>query len=106
MNWNSITNNNNQGPGARWGHTAVIYMDRLYLFGGYDGNYLNDFYKFDFENKKWHSIKTNNPQGRSNHLMFNYNHHIIVQGGGGVGKSRFGDLQVYDISKNTWNTCL
>jgi leucine-zipper-like transcriptional regulator 1 len=43
-------------PSPRHSHSAVIYNDSLYIFGGYDGKYKNDFFKFDFNKNEWSEI--------------------------------------------------
>ena len=35
-------------PTPRHSHSAVVYEDSMYVFGGYDGHYRNDFYRFNF----------------------------------------------------------
>ncbi|CAD8132082.1 unnamed protein product [Paramecium pentaurelia] len=101
MSWITI-NSQNEGPGGRWGHSSIALDDKLYIFGGFDGNYLNDFYSYDFDNNLWQTIVQNGlvPEPRSNHIMFINNGTIYIQGGGGLSKTRFGDL--YSFNKNTW----
>lgn len=36
------------GPSPRHSHSAVVYNNQLYIFGGYDGHYRNDLYRFNF----------------------------------------------------------
>ena len=31
-------------PTARHSHSAVVFEDSMYIFGGYDGHYKNDFH--------------------------------------------------------------
>ncbi|CAD8138614.1 unnamed protein product [Paramecium pentaurelia] len=101
MSWITI-NSQNKGPGGRWGHNSVALDDKLYIFGGYDGNYLNDFYCYDFDNNLWQTIFQEGqvPEPRSNHIMFINNGTIYIQGGGGISKTRFGDL--YSFNNKTW----
>lgn len=37
-----------QAPTPRHSHSAVVYEDSMYVFGGYDGHYRNDFYRYNF----------------------------------------------------------
>ncbi|CAD8076570.1 unnamed protein product [Paramecium sonneborni] len=101
MSWITI-NSQNEGPGGRWGHTSITLDDKLYIFGGYDGNYLNDFYTYDFDHNLWQLLQQNGqiPEPRSNHIMFINNGTIYIQGGGGLSKNRFGDL--YSLNNQTW----
>jgi len=35
-------------PLKRWGHTSVEALDRMFIIGGYDGQYLGDIWMYDF----------------------------------------------------------
>jgi len=40
-------------PSPRYGHTAVVYKEMMYVFGGWDGTRtLNDFYQYSFGKSK------------------------------------------------------
>jgi hypothetical protein len=42
----------------RFGHTAVVHKNFMYVFGGWDGNItLNDLNVYDFENNIWILLK-------------------------------------------------
>ena len=43
-------------PSPRHSHSAVIYENSMYVFGGYDGHYRNDFYRFNFVTNSWSQI--------------------------------------------------
>jgi hypothetical protein len=36
-------------PTKRWGHAAVEADGKMYILGGYDGEYLGDIWQFDPE---------------------------------------------------------
>jgi N-acetylneuraminic acid mutarotase len=36
------------GPSPRHSHSAVVFNSHMYIFGGYDGHYKNDLYKYSF----------------------------------------------------------
>ena len=40
--------NSDQGPSPRHSHTAVVYNGSMFIFGGYDGHYRADMFKFNF----------------------------------------------------------
>jgi len=44
---------NTSPPTPRHSHSAVVYEDSMYVFGGYDGHYRNDFYRFNFVTGNW-----------------------------------------------------
>lgn len=44
-------------PKLRFGHTAVVRKNCMYVFGGWDGKVtLNDLSMYDFERKLWFSL--------------------------------------------------
>ena len=44
-------------PNLRFGHTAVVHNNFMYVFGGWDGNVtLNDLNIFDFDKNLWFEI--------------------------------------------------
>jgi hypothetical protein len=44
------------GPSMRWGHTASVFNDKIYLFGGRSTKDFNDFYSFNPQKKKWKKV--------------------------------------------------
>jgi N-acetylneuraminic acid mutarotase len=44
----SCPSSGSSAPTPRHSHSAVVYEDSMYVFGGYDGHYRNDFYRFNF----------------------------------------------------------
>lgn len=43
-------------PTPRHSHSAVVYGQSFYIFGGYDGSYCGDFHQFNFINRTWSSV--------------------------------------------------
>ena len=66
--WQEVLTNENDGrepnlpPSPRHSHSAVVFKDCLYIFGGYDGSYKNDFHKFNFVKNTWEVIKDQSGQ--------------------------------------------
>ncbi len=46
------------GPGERYGHTAVLCVGKMYVFGGCDvgGRFMNDLFALDVERGVWEAI--------------------------------------------------
>jgi hypothetical protein len=44
--WTQVMANGGDAPSGRSSHVAQIYENSLYVFGGYNGIVLNDFYRF------------------------------------------------------------
>jgi N-acetylneuraminic acid mutarotase len=53
----------NQAPLCRVGHSAVLYTDKMYIFGGKDDDNrkLNDLWTFNFTSMLWTEIQTEHP---------------------------------------------
>lgn len=43
-------------PLKRNGHSACVYKDSMFVFGGYSGLMFNDFYEFQFKTKTWKNV--------------------------------------------------
>jgi N-acetylneuraminic acid mutarotase len=42
-------------PKIRFGHTAVVFKNLMYVFGGWDGNVtLSDINVYEFESNSWY----------------------------------------------------
>lgn len=61
-------------PVARWGASCVVYQDSLYLFGGFGGGVLSDFWEFNLVNLKWSRVQYvgAKPKPRHYHTVVNY----------------------------------
>ena len=46
--WSQVAVVNGKPPTPRHSHAAAHYQNSMFLFGGYDGSYRNDFHCFDF----------------------------------------------------------
>jgi hypothetical protein len=45
--WYSLTEPNLPQSIARFGHTAVAYQEKMYVFGGFDGTVRNDLFLYE-----------------------------------------------------------
>ncbi len=86
------------GPSPRYSAEA----DGGLLFGGYDGNILNDTWLWNEQEEIWHQIETSTtPPGR-------YGHSLAVSGGrglmfgGGLGSSYTADTWEFDLQTRQW----
>ncbi|WFD33963.1 hypothetical protein MCUN1_000791 [Malassezia cuniculi] len=96
---------NGPRPARRTGHTCVTYQDRLYLFGGTDGNYhYNDTWCFDLVSRTWTELKCIGyiPVPREGHAACLIDDIMYVFGGRGVDGSDLGDLASFKISSQRW----
>ena len=110
----SVTNNNNSGdetavvypsyvPSPRHSHAAVVVGSRLYLGFGYDGDYKNDFYFYDFEKRTWHGIRPRGrvPEERYRTTLVNVGGEIVLFGGHN-GVHHLNDVYVFSPETMVW----
>jgi N-acetylneuraminic acid mutarotase len=95
--------------GPRAGHSATIYKNKMYIFGGYTvrTGYLNTMRIYDFSKKEW---SDGTPDivggGRDSHSAVIYKDKLYIYGGSvndGM-KISSNDVRIYDFKTNTWNT--
>lgn len=64
--WSEVKTGGHGKPSDRSGHAAVMYLDKMYIFGGLEGitHEMNDFYYFDLTQNNWHKVqpKVPNPE--------------------------------------------
>jgi len=97
-------------PPQRTSHTAVVWKDKMYTFGGFSGeHYLNDLYEFDLETETWKDVTTQStgerPEPRSRFCAAVHGDTMYILGGWNkVGY--FADLYTYNFVTKVWsNLC-
>jgi hypothetical protein len=102
--WSIIQGDGNK-PSARSGHSAVVFENVMYIFGGKsaDDQPLGDLYEFNFENLKWTKIHTTGtaPSPRYDYSAVVYKESIFIFGGTD-GVNKLGDFFEYKIKMKTW----
>ncbi|XP_048165961.1 leucine-zipper-like transcriptional regulator 1 homolog isoform X3 [Corvus hawaiiensis] len=96
-------------PGARHGHSAVVYHTAMYLFGGLMGlTEQRDLWRWDFGSSSWSSIRTSQgPPPVVGHASIVCKDSMLVFGGGISNSSPNDDLWKYHFNTQTWKklTC-
>ena len=46
--WTQVHHAEGNAPTPRHSHAGVEYDKNIYIFAGYDGNYKNDFHRYNF----------------------------------------------------------
>lgn len=107
--WREIISlNESAKPSPRHSQTAVVYQRYLYIFGGYDGIYKNDFYQFDLKEKIWNVIRDRNPSSenwptpryRTSSIVYMDKLYIY---GGHDGSKHLNDFYSFDFEKQQWS---
>lgn len=99
----------NTAPPARSGHSAVVYQESMYVFGGWNGHTsLNDFYSFNFESQSWKKIESEGtpPTKRRMHCTVVYEDSMFLFGGYDESRPARSDNELYryQFKTNTWET--
>jgi leucine-zipper-like transcriptional regulator 1 len=95
-------------PKGRFGHSAVVYNDSMYLFGGYttDGFACNDLYEYSFECNEWRRLKPV-ADGRSVMPVDLFRHSAVVHQGSmyvfGGYRSKANVLLEYRFGTGAWS---
>ncbi|CAF1059137.1 unnamed protein product [Brachionus calyciflorus] len=85
-------------PDGRRSHSAVVYNNKIIIFGGYQENihrHFNDLYEYDPKVNKWNLIKPKGipPSLRRRHGCNIVNSQMIIFGGTGPRRSEVLDLR-------------
>lgn len=75
-------------PPDRSAHTAVVYKDHMYIFGGWDGiESNNDLFRYHFDTRTWSEVRANagsaQPPRVRSHSAVLYHDYMVVFGGYG-----------------------
>ncbi|CAF0997869.1 unnamed protein product [Adineta ricciae] len=89
-------------PSKRCKHSACIYQDMMYIFGGWDSSgKLNDMYRYRFDRNEWEQVQcANPPSARSAHSVAIYQNYMYLFGG--IGDNKFNDMYRYSFKTNQW----
>lgn len=99
--------NQSSHPSARM-YSSMAYdslVDRIILFGGYDGSALGDTWSYDLNTNSWEDLKSSvEPSPRYWHAMSydSESDRVILFGGTPDGNLRLNDTWAYDYLSNTW----
>ena len=109
--WVHIEPKGAEAPPPRAGHSAVIYGDKMWIFGGKsnDNDKLLDLWSFDFAKQVWQQIKVemeNGGQvtivGRSGHSATIYEGHMIVFAGIHEVTHELDDMAAFNFGTGKW----
>jgi len=103
--WALIPNKGNF-PKPIYLHTAVIYENKMWVFGGSTGKDTNDFYSFDFATSEWSKIETSGPipSARYGHAACVCNGRMYIVGGCKQNSVYFQDSHSYDFVTKKWRS--
>ncbi|GJJ09848.1 hypothetical protein Clacol_004072 [Clathrus columnatus] len=94
-------------PPPRTGHVCVTYNERIYIFGGTDGQFhYNDTWVFDVISRTWRELNCIGyiPVSREGHAAAIVDDVMYVFGGRGMDGKDLNDLTAFKISNQRWYT--
>lgn len=92
-------------PPKRTGHASVTYKDKIFIFGGTDGQYhYNDTWCYDVATNAWRELSCIGyiPVPREGHAACLVDDIMYIFGGRGVDGKDLGDLASFRISNQRW----
>jgi len=107
MTWRQVTPLSGAAPSPRHSHSAVVYQDSAYVYGGYDGSYRSDFHRFDFATRHWGAVNTTGRSPRARYRATTVVHcNTMVLFGGHDGTRHLADTHVFDFDTRVWTAIL
>ncbi|KAI9595545.1 hypothetical protein BDF19DRAFT_385140 [Syncephalis fuscata] len=97
----------NDGPSGRAGHSTTVYQDRLYVFGGTDGEtFFNEMWCYDLHTCEWEllNVTGHTPPGRAGHAAALVDDCIYVTGGKSASGKNLSDVVAFRIRTMRWYT--
>ncbi len=89
------------GGTARYGHTANVYGDKMYVWGGSNAGYLNTMDIYNITTNTWTT-------GAAGGTARKYHSSVVnadkIYYWGGTNGSNLNTMDIYDITNNTWST--
>ncbi|KAL3144158.1 hypothetical protein ABBQ32_003943 [Trebouxia sp. C0010 RCD-2024] len=73
-----------EGPAARWGHSAVVVDQKLFVYGGEGSHAYGDLQVFEPEEGQWHNVQTpglNRPPMMNSHAACSVGSQMYLYGG-------------------------
>lgn len=101
-----------QQPEPRYGHSAVIYKSKLYIYGGYRKynksfkirDTFGDVYSFSTTTLKWDKLNWNGfLTFRRHHIAQVIGHHMLVHGGIDHQSKILDDIVLLDFDTRIWS---
>lgn len=93
-------------PPPRYAHSAVVYEDHMYIFGGERSAYaFNDVWAYSFKEMKWTFITPKSghiPSPRYDHSAAVTAEGMMVIYGGRNSMQLLGDMWAFDLKQHVW----
>ena len=94
-------------PLNRFGHSAVVYQNSMFIFGGWNGHdTMNDIFQYSFLSNYWYEIHRPGgtpPQPRYRHSTVICGSNLYIFGGVDTNQQRFNDVHQFDIEQRRFS---
>jgi N-acetylneuraminic acid mutarotase len=98
--WREIVTTNR--PSARTIRNGLLCNHSFLFFGGYDGNYCQDLWEFNFIENKWKKLESKNLQiSRCAHVMGFDGNNLYIQGGESEIETNLNQMNVLSMNSKT-----
>lgn len=104
--WHNIVPTAGNPPSQRHSHSAVVFRDSLYIFGGYDGSYRSDLHAFHFPSGVWRQITAAGDIPRARYrgtCVVCPSAGSMILHGGHDGTRHLQDTHLFDFYTQTWS---
>ena len=92
-------------PSSRWGHTACVHEEQVYILGGRNESDLSDLYSFNIEEKKFTKINViKSPPARRRHSAVFIASSLLMFGG--FDGDFYNDLNALHMNKHLKDTII
>eukprot|EP00340_Litonotus_pictus_P011828 CAMPEP_0170539102 /NCGR_PEP_ID=MMETSP0209-20121228/103713_1 /TAXON_ID=665100 ORGANISM="Litonotus pictus, Strain P1" /NCGR_SAMPLE_ID=MMETSP0209 /ASSEMBLY_ACC=CAM_ASM_000301 /LENGTH=217 /DNA_ID=CAMNT_0010840941 /DNA_START=561 /DNA_END=1211 /DNA_ORIENTATION=+ len=108
LSWSKLETTGNLVPSARDSHTALIFNDEMFVFGGnWQDKKLNDLWKLNLIERKWAKINApNGPSSIEGHVTsLVLGKMMMIQGGLDESNRVCPELYLFDLVENKWYSC-
>lgn len=102
--WYSVDTAGSQPPPPRYSHTAVVWGDKMWIFGGERSAYaFNDLWAFDFVSSRWSHVV---PKGEELPApRYDHSAAVLVNGGGVECMVIYGGRNGHQFLSDIWEYC-
>jgi len=104
--WTRILTQQMAAPRSRFAHTAVMYNNAMFVFGGWDGqDTLQEFFEYNVSSNMWIQLPLRGtaPRARYRHTSVVCGDAMFMFGGVDKAQYRFPDLHEYNFITKSWN---
>ncbi|KAG7366449.1 Kelch motif-containing protein [Nitzschia inconspicua] len=107
MTWREVSVLGGRPPSPRHSHSAIVWRDSFFCWGGYDGSYKSDLHQYDFTTSQWNLVTTTGrrPKARYRATAVVFRNAMILYGGHD-GTRHLSDTHIFDLENRAWSSLI